>query len=269
VIHPVSSQPLQSILDTPAKQPAQSSAQAASDFAAALGDASLGFQKGQFPDDPWGDPSQSSAQPAPGAGLSTLDMSLYGRDALNVQAEANQIGNQFASMTGTDAANFTAQLPTTPSLDRQNEYDVYLAGVNIQRLDQGQPLMATDYWNEPPTMVNPTTGKVYTPKDLGWQGSDAATAPTTAAPTPAPAPVEQAQSPVKEPAVEQTAPRATVTVAAAAPQLPVETAQAPTPAAAPTDLNAALLQYGAAKFELGNYEVARFLRLDAAAPDRV
>ena len=38
--------------------------------------------------------------------------------------------------------------------------------------------------------------------------------------------------------------------------------------AAPTDLKAALLQYGAAKFELGNYEVARFLRLDAA-PDRV
>ena len=81
-------------------------------------------------------------------------------------------------------------------------------------------------------------------------------------------PVEQAKARVKESAVEQTAPRATVTVAAAAPQMPVETAQATPPTAAPTDLKAALLQYGAAKFELGNYEVARFLRLDAA-PDRV
>ena len=203
MIHPLRFEP-QALAEKPIAQTAPNSGNV---FAGLLDDAAqttvpaaTGFQPGQWPNDPWGDPSQYSTQPAQGAGMSALDMSLYGRDAVNVQAEQNQIGNQFAAMTGTNPINFTAQLPQTPSLANQTEYDQFLAYQNLQRLKAGQPLEATDYWSEPPAYTDPA-GKVYTSQDLGWTG--AATQPMTSTPTTtpitAPAP-PVAPAPQQEPA---------------------------------------------------------------------
>jgi len=122
-----------------------------------------------------GPTASTSFQPAAGAGESTLDMGLYGPDAIYSQALANQIGNSFASMTGADPASCTAQLPGIPNQQNQAAFDSSLAYTNAQRLESGQPIDTAAYWSDPGSLT--INGHTYTSKQLGYAGPGQSSGP--------------------------------------------------------------------------------------------
>ncbi|MGA2134480.1 MAG: hypothetical protein ABSH50_19490 [Bryobacteraceae bacterium] len=114
-------------------------------------------------------------EPAAGAGDLYTPDTMYGPDQVYTQALANQVGNQFATLTGTNAADLTSQLPGVPSQQAQNAFDSWLAQSNAQRLASGQPIDTSAYWSDPgPVTLNGTT---YTSAQLGYCGPGQSSGP--------------------------------------------------------------------------------------------
>ncbi len=119
--------------------------------------------------------ANTSYQPATGAPNNYPDGSVYGPDQIFAQALANQDGNVFATMAGSNAAQFTSQLPGVPSQQAQQEFDRRLALENVSRLQSGQPIDTTAYWSDPGPIT--TGGVTYTSKELGYAGPGQSSGP--------------------------------------------------------------------------------------------
>ncbi len=99
----------------------------------------------------------------------------YGPDQIFQQAISNQCANAFASLTGTDPATITAQLPGIPTTQAQQQFDSWLAQSNAQRLASGQPIDTGAYWSDPgPVTLN---GVTYTSQQLGYCGPGQSSGP--------------------------------------------------------------------------------------------
>jgi hypothetical protein len=100
---------------------------------------------------------------------------VYGPEQIFTQAMANQAGNDFASKTGDNPAQFTSQLPGLPTAQAQNEYDSSLALENAQRLSTGQPIDTAAYWSDPGPLNY--MGNTYTSQELGYAGPGQSSGP--------------------------------------------------------------------------------------------
>ena len=119
--------------------------------------------------------AQISYQPAQGSVDNFPAGTVYGPDAVYTQAVANQIGNFFAGLAGSNPATFTAQLPGVPSQQVQQGYDQTLAIENANRLASGQPIDTSAYWADPgPITLN---GQTYTSQELGYVGPGQSSGP--------------------------------------------------------------------------------------------
>jgi len=120
-------------------------------------------------------PANVSYQAAPGASSNYSPNDLYSPDAIFQQALANQAGNAYAQMTGQDPAKFTSQLPGVPTAQSQAEFDRRLALSNAERLQAGEPIDTSAYWNDPgPVTIGNTT---YTSQQLGYAGPGQSSGP--------------------------------------------------------------------------------------------
>jgi hypothetical protein len=116
-----------------------------------------------------------SYPPAQGAGDNYPAGSVYGPDAVYTQAVANQIGNFFAGLAGSNPASLTSQLPGIPRQQVQQQFDQTLALENANRLASGQPIDTSAYWGDPgPVSLN---GVTYTSQELGYVGPGQSSGP--------------------------------------------------------------------------------------------
>lgn len=116
-----------------------------------------------------------SYEPASGAADLYSPDSMYGPDQIYQQALSNQVGNQFATITGMNATDLTAQLPGIPTVQAQQAFDNWLAQNNAQRLASGQAIDTSAYWSDP----GPVTldGVTYTSAQLGYCGPGQSSGP--------------------------------------------------------------------------------------------
>jgi len=116
-----------------------------------------------------------SYEPASGAPDLYSPDSMYGPDQIYQQALANQVGNQFATLSGANAADLTGQLPGIPTVQAQQAFDNWLAQTNAQRLASGQAIDTSAYWSDP----GPVTldGVTYTSAQLGYCGPGQSSGP--------------------------------------------------------------------------------------------